>query len=176
VYDCNRPPQAPDAIPVKSEIFAVPGNVDLSEAARDLREAGVYLPFRELLSDTLNARLAPPLVITVHSFTPVYLGKTREVELGLLHDTDDRAARAMREAAEGSGLVCALNEPYSAADGVTHTLREHAIPRGLPNVMIEVRNDLLADATGVNRMAGLLAPMLARVMQDLVPQEGPNGK
>ncbi|WP_386736621.1 N-formylglutamate amidohydrolase [Lutimaribacter marinistellae] len=176
VYDCNRPPEAPDAIPVKSEVFAVPGNVRLTEADRDLREAAVYLPFRELLSDTLNARLAAPLVITIHSFTPVYLGQAREVELGILHDTDDRAARALLSAAEGSGLHCALNEPYSAADGVTHTLREHAIPRGLPNVMVEIRNDLLADAQGVNRMAGLLTPMLLRIMRDLVPDDDADGR
>lgn len=69
--------------------------------------------------------------------------------------------------AESSGLRVALNEPYSATDGVTHTLREHAVRRGLPNVMIEVRNDLIDTAEGVNRIAGLLTPILQPVIQDL---------
>ena len=52
---------------------------------------------------------------------------------------------------------------WTTVDGVTHTLREHAIARGLPNVMIEVRNDLIDTPSGVNRITGLLAPMLAAV-------------
>ncbi|WP_108792064.1 N-formylglutamate amidohydrolase [Falsiruegeria mediterranea] len=171
VYDCNRPPSAPDAVPAKSERFEVPGNVDLTHAHRTSRVAEVYEPFRDLLSRTLDARPTPSVMITIHSFTPIYRGQPRTVELGILHDSDDRAAQLLLEAAQGSGLDTALNEPYSATDGVTHTLREHALKRGLPNVMIEVRNDLINSPEGVNRISGLLAPMLAQVVDQLTALE-----
>lgn len=167
VYDCNRPPERADAMPQVSEIFEIPGNANLTDEQRMQRVREVYEPFRQVLSDTLDARALPPVVITVHSFTPVYMGRTRSVELGILHDADDRAAQLMLQHADGTGLKVALNAPYSAVDGVTHTLREHAIKRGLPNVMIEVRNDLIDTTEGVRRMAATLTPVLISVIEAL---------
>jgi predicted N-formylglutamate amidohydrolase len=63
-----------------------------------------------------------------------------------------------------TGLRAELNEPYSAADGVTHLLRLHAVPYGLPHAMLEVRNDLIADAAAQDAMAALLAPVLERAL------------
>ncbi|SEI48415.1 Predicted N-formylglutamate amidohydrolase [Cribrihabitans marinus] len=174
VYDCNRPPEAPDSIPAKSEVYDIPGNTGLSTAERDARGHEIYAPFRATLAGALDARPDASLLITVHSFTPVYNGRRRDVELGILHDADDRAARHLLRALGDSGLRTALNEPYSAADGVTHTLRAHAIGRGLANVMIEVRNDLLDTPAGVNRIAGLLTPALARVIAEMDPESAPD--
>lgn len=159
VYDCNRPPSAPGCIPAKSEVVDVPGNIALSEQDRTARVTEVYTPFRTLLKSTLDTFETPPVLVTIHSFTPVWFGQPRDVELGLLHDSDDRLARAMLMAAPDD-LDARLNAPYSVTDGVTHTLREHAIPRGLQNVMIEVRNDLISDATGVARFSAILGQML----------------
>nr|WP_238939727.1 N-formylglutamate amidohydrolase [Marivita cryptomonadis] len=163
VYDCNRPPSAPGAIPERSEVVDVPGNVGLSDVARAARVSDVYDPFKDLLRTTLERFATPPLLVTIHSFTPIWFGQPREVELGLLHDSDDRLARAML-ANRPDGLDARLNAPYSVTDGVTHTLREHAIPRGLQNVMIEVRNDLLSDTTGVARFADVIATMLTKAL------------
>ncbi|WP_068115995.1 N-formylglutamate amidohydrolase [Tropicimonas marinistellae] len=167
VYDCNRPPEAPDAVPARSERFDIPGNRDLSEAALAARVREVYTPFRTALAKTLAARSKPVVLVTVHSFTPVFNGQARTVELGLLHDSDARMAAAMlAEARRTSALNAALNEPYSAADGVTHSLREHAVPAGLPNVMIEVRNDLIRTADGVQRVGADLVAMLHHAMDE----------
>jgi len=166
-YDCNRPPERADAMPPKSEVFDIPGNALLTDTDRAARIEQIYDPFRQLLSDTLDARSEPPVMITLHSFTPVYNGERRSVELGILHDSDNRAAQALLRASEGAGLKTALNEPYSVTDGVTHTLREHAIKRDLPNVMIEVKNDLIDTPAGVNRIAGLLTPMLTQMISEL---------
>lgn len=171
VYDCNRPPTAHDAIPDKSEVYPVPGNADLTQDQKDQRARAAYAPFRRLLEQTLDARPVPSVLITIHSFTPTYKGQPRPVELGILHDSDDRAARILLREAQGSGLNTALNQPYSATDGVTHTLRTHALPRELANVMIEVRNDLIDTPAGVSRIAGLLAPMLQNMINELDPQE-----
>lgn len=161
VYDCNRSPESLDAIPVRSEIIEIPGNQNLDEKQRKARIEEVYNPFREQLSTTLNNQSDPdPALITIHSFTPVYFGRQRQVELGLLHDADERLARAMLNLApECTRLMTELNEPYGQADGVTHTLKK-ALPRGLLNVMIEVRNDLLADDQHALRIASELAQMI----------------
>jgi len=164
VYDCNRPPEAPGAIPPQSERFAIPGNTDLSQAQKAARAETVYYPFRALLGQMLDQHPTPPVLVTIHSFTPVFHGEARSVELGILHDDDDRTARALLAAAQTqTPLHTALNQPYSASDGVTHTLRDQAGRRGLANVMIEIRNDLIDTPAGVTRIAGLLGPILRDV-------------
>lgn len=163
VYDCNRPPSAADAIPARSEVIDIPGNAGLSDTDRAARVAEVYAPFRDLLHTTLDGFTEPPTLVTIHTFTPVWHGQPRAVELGLLHDSDDRLARAMLDAAP-KDVDTRLNAPYSVTDGVTHTLREHAIARGLQNVMIEVRNDLVADAAGIARFCDILCAMLTTAL------------
>jgi predicted N-formylglutamate amidohydrolase len=167
VYDCNRPPDASGAIPSQSEVFTVPGNANLSEDQRAARVAEVYDPFRTLLGQVLDQNPDQPVMITIHSFTPVYNGKTRDVELGILHDVDDRVAKALLDSARrNTPLKTELNQPYSATDGVTHTLRAQAGVRGLANVMIEVRNNLIDTPQGVARVAGLLGPILSDIVRD----------
>ncbi len=157
VYDCNRPPNAPDAMPERSEAFAVPGNVDLSGTERARRTVTYYEPFRAALAERM-ARRSFPILITIHSFTPVYDGVPRGVEIGILHDVDARLADAfLTTAATHCAATVERNTPYGPADGVTHTLITHAIPNRHLNVMIEIRNDLIATATQQIAMAKTLA-------------------
>ena len=164
VYDCNRPPEAESAMPATSELVEVPGNRQLTAEARAARTAEVYVPFHETLAGVLDRRPGTALV-TVHSFSPTWYGAPRRSEIGLLHDADDRLARAMMAEAHALPHAAALNVPYSAADGVTHTLAEHGTARGLPGLMIEIRNDLIADAPA-QRIAGQgLALALTRALK-----------
>lgn len=167
VYDLNRAPDHPGAMPPRSEVYDIPGNAALGAEARTARTNAVYLPFHSDLHGVIAGRLAlgvRPVIITVHSFTPVFHGTHRAVEFGVIHDADPALATQIVQAAEGCGLNTALNQPYSAADGVTHTLRLHATPYGLPSAMLEVRNDLLATSTAVETMADRLAALLARAL------------
>lgn len=169
VYDLNRPPNAPSACAEVSETHAIPGNRDLGPADRLLRTEAVYLPFHTALHDTLARRLATgrdTVMVTIHSFTPVWHGRPRAVEVGIIHDAGDSFATSLlREIAACSGHACALNEPYSAADGVTHTLKLHAVPYGLDHAMVEVRNDLIATPEAEEAMAGILARALAAALE-----------
>lgn len=163
VYDCNRPPTARDAVPSRSERFAVPGNEGLSAQERERRTAEIYTPFRTTLAEFMKRRPETGALVTVHSFTPVFNGVPRETEVGFLHDRDATLAVSLLTAAEGRfPYRAALNEPYSAADGVTHTLKEHGTNAGLPNVMIEVRNDLVDTPAGIRRMGAALAGLISR--------------
>lgn len=163
-YDCNRPPEALDAMPARSEIYDIPGNAGLSAADRQARTEAIYLPFRAALARRIAERKAQAretVLVTIHSFTPVYHGVRREVEIGILHDRDSRLADQMLKRAEASSRYqVRRNEPYGPADGVTHTLREHGLANGLLNVMIEVRNDLIRDEAGQEVMAGFLAGLI----------------
>jgi len=164
VYDCNRPPESSDAMPAVSEIFEIPGNRNIGPAERRARIEEIYRPWQRHLKETIAARKATgreTVIVTVHTFTPVYKGVSRSVEIGLLHDRDARFADAMlARGGTGSRFVLRRNEPYGPEDGVTHTLIEHGLANGLLNVMIEIRNDLVKDEAGQEVVAGFLAELI----------------
>lgn len=166
VYDCNRPPEAMSAVPLKSEAQEIPGNIGLTPEDRMARVTKVYEPFRDCLAQEIRKRIANlRLLVTVHSFTPVYLGQNRTVELGILHGRDPRFATAMIERMpSGFPYKTMLNEPYSAKDGVAHTLDVHGTSNGLLNVMLEIRNDLILTEADQKHWADSLAPWLTQVL------------
>jgi len=170
VYDCNRPPDAPSAIPEQSETYTIPGNTGLSETDIAARVNNVYKPFSQTLSTQIAANRATlDLMVTVHSFTPVFHGHTREVEIGILHGKDSRFAKAMMTTAAQlqSPFTIRLNEPYAASDGVAHTLDAHGTANGLMNVMIEIRSDLIATPEQQTAMANHLVPWIGRTQAHL---------
>ncbi len=153
-------------MPVKSEIHDIPGNFDLDDAEKFARTSALYVPFHDRVDAIIAERQAKgqkTVVVTVHSFTPVYHGRFREVEVGILHDTDSRLADAMLRSA-AAGIDVRRNEPYGPDDGVTHTLRLHALPDGFLNVMIEIRNDLIATADDQSAMADFLYELMGKAL------------
>lgn len=174
VYDCNRAPDMAGAMPARSEVHDIPGNALITPEERLARTAAVYLPWAEGLHALIAQRIAlgrRPVILTIHSFTPVFHGRPRAVEFGIIHDADARLAVAILDAARRkSQLRAELNSPYSAADDVTHTLRLHATPYSLPNAMLEVRNDLIATADAQQAMAETLAPVLNMGLEEIQKQ------
>lgn len=171
VYDCNRPPDAPGAMAAQSESYRIPGNAALSATARQRRTAAVYLPFHAGLCAVIAAALAAgrrPALITVHSFTPTWFGTPRAVELGVIREGAPGLAEVIAAIARRrTGLAVALDEPYSALDGVTHTLRLQAVPYGLDCAMLEIRNDLIATPEAEEAMSETLTPVLDEALAAL---------
>lgn len=158
VYDCNRPPEADGAIAVRSETTDIPGNQDITTPERKQRIENFYRPFEQQVSAHVSKLCNPSALITVHSFTPVYLGKKRTVEIGVLHDDDSRLADSMlKELPTFTSAQIERNQPYGPADGVTHTLKRHGLKHNLLNVMIEIRSDLIMTEKQCNEMAQILA-------------------
>ena len=168
VYDCNRDPASSTAIVTRSENDDVPGNLDLSEDQRQQRVATVYQPFSDQLSSLLDHRLERSTdcsLVTIHSFTPIMHGKSRSVQIGVLHDSDSRFSDLILESVtDHPEYHIERNQPYGPDDDVTHTLTKHAIPRRLDNVMLEVRNDLLKDDSSVSTIAELLFGILSKAL------------
>ncbi|MCF6326287.1 MAG: N-formylglutamate amidohydrolase [Devosiaceae bacterium] len=172
VYDCNRGAGEASAMTARSEIFDVPGNVEISSSEAHARIEQIYNPFSITLDKVIEEKkslIATPLLVTIHSFTPVYFGQKRDVEIGILHSSDSRLANEMLALAPMFGNIkIERNQPYGPEDGVAHTLEEHGIKNNLPNVMIEVRNDLLADSEGAKRICEVLFKLISLSQPKLV--------
>lgn len=167
IYDLNRSPDRADACPALSEIHRIQMNEGLSAVDRQARMERLYLPFHNLVRARIARALVfgvRPVVLTVHSFSPVWHGVARSVEFGVIHDDLPALALAIVGQAGDLGLTTELNAPYSAADHVTHTLRLHALPYRLENAMLELRNDVIATPSAQHHMAASLAPVLSRAI------------
>lgn len=166
-YDCNRPPDHPGAMPEMSELTPIPGNMNLTAADRLARTQALYEPFHAAVRAALDARPAPVLV-TIHSFTRHFKGMVRDVELGLLHHADDWLAICLQKlmAERHPNIDTRINEPYGPADGVAHMIDLHGNSRGIRNIMIEIRNDLIADEKGQAAWAGRLAGLITEAVTE----------
>jgi predicted N-formylglutamate amidohydrolase len=167
LIDPNRGDDDPTLIRQLYDGAVIPGNYPLAEAERVNRMENYFQPFRRgvrrLAAEMQESASAPPLVISVHSFTPSMGGRARPWHAGILWDKDPRAAVpliAMLRAKDGMHI--GDNEPY---DGALHgdTLHEICTGQGFAHALIEVRQDLISDDAGIEEWAVRLAPMLAKL-------------
>lgn len=174
VIDCNRPPEAQSAMPVETEVCRVPGNERLSVVQRQQRAQEIYEPFHAVLAQLIaTKRLSGrnPVLVAIHSFTPVFHGERRAVEIGYLHGEDDRLARAMMHHSSGAPIAdIRLNEPYGPSDGVLHTINFHLENCPMLNVMVEVRNDLLNSPAAIGNIHGQLLNAIKAGLSELSDQ------
>ncbi|MFL9842748.1 N-formylglutamate amidohydrolase [Sphingomonas sp. ST-64] len=169
VIDFNREPDAPGLIPHVSDGHAIPGN---DAADRDARIARYFAPYHAQIARTVRAR-RPALIVVIHSFTPALengLAEPRPWEAGILYNRDARAARIGVRLLREAGIVTGDNQPYSGRV-LNATMNRHAEATGTPYLGIEIRNDLIRDAAGVERWREILAKLVTDVRDHLA--QGP---
>jgi predicted N-formylglutamate amidohydrolase len=164
IIDCNRATDASSLIVTESERRPVPANRAISEEERARRIDRIHAPYHDAIDLCLDHRMAngrPTALVAIHSYTPVYFGKARPWQVGILFDEDRRLSDVLIAGLEADpALTVGINQPYSPADGVYYTLRRHAQSHGLPTVMVEIRNDEIGDEAGQRDWAGRLANIL----------------
>lgn len=172
VIDANRAVDDATLIPVVSDDVAIPGNRALDAADVAQRVTELFDPYHAAVAAALDGRrargVAAPAVISVHSFTPVMRGFVRPWRVGVLWDGDPRIAVPLLErlrAVLGEDAV-GDNQPYSGRGTTGGTIESHALPAGLANVLLEVRQDLIAAAAGAARWADILGDALAPILDD----------
>lgn len=169
VIDCNRPLHVGDAFTTRSEDVDVPGNVGLDAGERAGRAEAFYWPYQDAVHRLTQARLGrakPPAMVAVHSFTPVYLGQRRPWHVGVNYRLDRRLAAPVLATLKADGaLQVGENEPYPVTLDEDYTVPVHAETRGLPYVLFEIRQDLIADPQGQTEWARRLAAVLGAALE-----------
>jgi predicted N-formylglutamate amidohydrolase len=167
VIDCNRPPAAPSSIPRISEATMIPGNEGLARDASEARRAQIFDPYHRRIDEIIDTRLRdgmPTLLVSLHSFTPVYAGIRRPWHIGTLYHRDTRLPpRLLKLLRAEADLVVGDNEPYAVSDATDYTIPVHGEARGLMNSGIEIRQDLIADPAGQQQWADRLARILGEI-------------
>jgi predicted N-formylglutamate amidohydrolase len=170
VVDCNRPLEVASAFCPRSEDIDVPGNLALSDAEKAARAAAFYWPYQDAVHDLVESRMGRdvlPVMVSIHSFTPVYRGHARPWQIGVHYRLDRRlAALALETLRADATLTVGDNEPYPVALDEDYTIPVHAELRGLPYVLFEIRQDLLSVEPRIDAWADQLGSLLAKALTD----------
>src|SRR4051812_12945631 len=167
VIDCNRPPQAPSSIPLISEATTIPGNDGLTREAAEARRRSIFEPYHRRIAEIIDARLRqgmPTVLVSLHSFTPVYAGIARPWHIGTLYQRDTRLPPLLLKLLRAEAdLVVGDNEPYAVSDATDYTIPVHGEARGLMTTGIEIRQDLIGDVSGETQWAERLARIFGQI-------------
>lgn len=171
VIDCNRPPGVASSIPVISEATAIPRNEGISEQEREARRREIFEPYHRRIGAAISRRIhdkRPTVLISLHSFTPVYAGIARPWHIGTLYHRDPVLPRLLLKHLRAEGdIVVGDNEPYAVSDLTDYTIPVHGEARGLVNTGIEIRQDLITDQSGQQQWSERLARILAEIEAEL---------
>jgi len=171
LVDLNRGEDDPTIVMKLSDGSIIPGNASASEAEIAVRIEAFHSPYHAAIAQEISSMRASgtvPVIVSVHSFTPVWKGRRRPWEIGILWDRDARLARPMMDELGRAGFVVGDNEPYSG-ELENDCLYRHGTMLGLPHVLIEIRQNLIADKSSARAMAARLAPVIRSALARMGP-------
>ncbi len=160
VCDPNRAPADPTLILPRVEDHPLSFNQGLTAAERQRRIDTFHTPYHQAVEATIEAHGDRPLLISMHSFTPVWRGRRRQLDVGVLFEDCEEASRALAGRLANLDLLTQLNEPYSAMNGMAYSVTRHGRRFGLEHIELEINQRLLGTPDGIARISALVAEAL----------------
>lgn len=166
LIDANRPLYSGTLFRSTAEDRVVHLNQHLTDAERLQRIRRWWTPYHHAMEEVCN--LVPgSLLLSIHSFTPVYADQPpREVELGVLFESDDLLANRIRDGlAHATKRDVRPNEPYSGKGGMMYSCYSHARDHGMHAIELEFRQDLLADEIAREQIVDAVATVIPKCLR-----------
>ena len=164
LIDCNRSLKSQGAFVKKSEDITIPGNKNVSKKEKLLRAKKYYSPYHDQINKIIKKKLNDkivPILVSIHSFTPIYFGKSRPWHIGLLQRKDQRLSSIFtKEIKKNKKIVLGINQPYKLDLAGDFTIPFFSESYGLPHVLIEIRQDLLIKNKSINFWSNLISNIL----------------
>lgn len=167
VVDLNRRVVDPTAIRRQAGWLKISWNARLRPSEVERRMRAFHLPYHDAIDGAilrLAVRGARPLLLSVHSFTPVYEGRRRTFDMGVLFDRSRGHAERLMRGLRREGFEVRENEPYSGIAGMMYSIDRHGTHHDLPCLELEMNQALFRD----RRAADRLAPKIARALAPLL--------
>jgi predicted N-formylglutamate amidohydrolase len=173
LIDLNRGPDDPTLVMKLSDGKIIPGNRNADGAEVAHRLATFHKPYHDVIEAEIAQARADgivPVLISVHSFTPVWKNFRRPWEVGVLWDRDGRLAKPLIAALARAGFAVGDNEPYSG-ELENDCMYVHGTMHGLPHVLIEIRQDLIAAPEQARSFAARFKPILDEALAAMEPAQ-----
>jgi len=157
--DPNRPVGSPTMFVREAEGRTLELNRDLTDDDIGHRLTTCYQPFHDAVDAAVASRPGA-MVLSVHSFTPVFRGQARDFHVGVLFDDDEVPARRLADRLAAAGLSVRVNDPYSGQGGFMFSASDVARRHQRVAIELEIRQDVCASPPWRARFAALLAATL----------------
>lgn len=166
VIDPNRGEDDPTLMMKLYDGTLVPANRHITPEQAEHRLNAYYRPYHAALTK-LAARRDDTVLVAMHSFSPKLNGRAaRPWQIGVLHAGDCALGPALIKRLQGEPDLCVGdNEPY-AGHLPGDSVDQHALQPGRPNVLIELRHDVIETPTQQIAWAERLAPLLQNALVD----------
>jgi len=164
LIDLNRGRDDPTLVMKLSDGSLIPGNSRIDDAEIQDRIESFHAPYHAAIDAAIAGMRATgkvPVIVSLHSFTPVWKTFRRPWEIGILWDRDGRLARPLIGEFAKAGFAVGDNEPYSG-ELENDCLYRHGTMLGLPHVLIEMRQDLIGDDVAARAFAARIKPVIER--------------
>ena len=169
LIDLNRGFDDPTLIMKLSDGAVVPGNLNVDGAERARRIEHYHRPYHDGVNQLIDHFIddaRTPVLVSIHSFTPVWKNVERPWHGAVLWDNDDRLVRPLLAGMRAEvGLNIGDNVPYSG-ELTGDTLNTHGTQRGIAHALIEIRQDLILNEVGQREWADRLAVTISGIMED----------
>lgn len=167
VCDANRAPEHRDLMRRDVEGTVLSFNRDLTEEERERRLRTYHDAYHGAIDHFLGARLAASeaevVLLSVHSFTPVWNNRVRPMDIGVLFEPFEAVAKRLQAELDREGFDTALNQPYSGREGLIYAAARHGQNHGLVFLELEINQSLCCTPARARRTAGRIAAALGRL-------------
>ena len=165
LIDCNRDEDDPTLISAISDRKLIMGNKKITKQEKNYRINKMYRPYHEKIKKKIIENKIN-MIISLHSFNPIFKGKKRFLKYGILSNQDRRLSDLiLKELRKGNNII-GDNEPYKGSL-IGDTLYKHALKRGIHHTLIEIRNDLLSNVKKIDQVSNLMYRVINKSIKSL---------
>ena len=165
LIDCNRDVDDPTLISVISDRKLILGNTKITKQERVNRINKIYIPYHENIKKKILEKKIN-VIVSLHSFNPIFKGKKRFLKFGILSNQDRRLSNLLISELKKNKIIVGDNEPYKGSL-IGDTLYKHALKRGIHHSLIEIRNDLLSNVKKIDQVSNLLYRVINKSIKSL---------
>ena len=165
LIDCNRDLDDPTLISVISDRKLILGNLKITKQERINRINKMYKPYHEKIKKEISEKKIN-IIISLHSFNPIFKGKKRFLKFGILSNQDRRLSDLILNELKKQKKVVGDNKPYKGSL-IGDTLHKHALKMGIHHSLIEIRNDLLSNVKKIDQVSNLMYRVINKSIKKL---------
>jgi len=161
VVDLNRSKKDPTIITSIADQNLIKGNINLNPKDKKYRLSTIYDNYHSSINNLIENKNIN-LIISMHSFSPIFKSSKRKIDFGILSNRDRRYSDIFIKNIENKGYIIGDNMPYSG-NLSGDTLYKHALKNNILHTLIEVRNDLISTSYDVTKISNFLCSNINEV-------------
>ena len=165
LIDFNRDLNDPTLISVISDRKLILGNKNITKQERINRINNMYKPYHKKIKKNILEKKIN-VIVSLHSFNPIFKGKKRKLKYGILSNQDRRLSDLLLNELKKKKNIVGDNEPYKGSL-IGDTLYKHALKRGIHHSLIEIRNDLLSNVKKIDQVSNMLYRVINKSIKNL---------